>query len=104
MAEAASLSLKSVQAAVKAAVAEFPKFNVAMPEQVTVSYLIRGIPIYEPLATSATLGELQAFADAVAGHITTAQPELLDPKLKLTGKGAVLSFGGHVICGIPPVT
>jgi hypothetical protein len=105
MAEATSLSLKSVQAAVKAAVAEFPKFNVAMPEQVTVSYLIRGIPIYEPLATSATLGELQAFANAVAGHLTAAQPELLDPKLKSSkGKGAVLSFGGHVVCGIPPVT
>jgi len=103
MAQASSLNVKSVQAAVKAAVAEFPKFNLAPPTEIDVAYLIRGIPIPEPLASTVTLVEAQAFADAVAGHIGAAHPELL-ATLPGKAKGAVLSAGGHIICGIPPVT
>ena len=44
-----SISLKaftsSVQAAVKAAVAKHPKFNLPVPNGISVSYLIRGIPV-----------------------------------------------------------
>ncbi len=51
MAEAISISLskftESVQAAVKAAVAKHPKFKIDVPNAVTVSYLIRGIPVPE---------------------------------------------------------
>ena len=109
MAQANSISLSkltsSVQAAVKAAALNHPKFKLETPKGITVSYLIRGIPIPEALSASVTLGEMQAFADAIVGHVAEAQPavrDLVAPALK--GKGAVLSVGGHIICGFPPVT
>jgi hypothetical protein len=105
MAQATSISLKSVQAAVKAAVSEHPKFNLETPQEVTVSYLIRGIPIPDPLLAKVTLVEAQAFANSVAEHIAGAQPDVLEPTAQTSkGKGAVLSVGGHVVCGIPAVS
>jgi hypothetical protein len=103
MAQASSLSVKSVQAAVKAAVAEFPKFKVQEPTEIAVSFLIRGIPIPEPLAGTVTLNEAQSFANSVAGHIGTVSPEAV-AHIAAKGKGAVISVGGHIVCGIPPVT
>lgn len=107
MANATSISLSkftsSVQAAVKAAVAKHPKFKVDPPHAITVSYLIRGIPIPEAILAGVTVSETQAFANDVAGHIASAHPEVMAlsahaPK----GQGAILSIGGHLILGIPP--
>jgi hypothetical protein len=105
MAQAPSISLKSLQAAVKAAVSEHPKFNLETPQNVTDSYLIRGIPVPELLVANVAFGEVQAFADAVAENIAAAQPEVRDHMAKtVKGKGAVSSAGGHVTVGIPFVT
>jgi len=101
MAKATSISLKSVQAAVKAAVSEHPKFNLKTPQKLTVSYLISGFVMPDHLAEKATLSELQAFADTVAENIAGAQPQVLArAALTSKSKGAVLSAGGHVIIGV----
>lgn len=106
MAQAGSISLSkftaSVQAAVKAAVAKHPKFRVEVPNGITVSYLIRGIPVPEAILSAVTLGETQAFATDVAAHIASAQPEALGLAPNVAAEGAVLSIGRHVIVGIPP--
>src|SRR5215831_10693482 len=107
MAQAVSVSLSkftaSVQAAVKAAVAKHPKFKVDIPNAVTVAYLIRGIPVPEAIASAVTLGETQAFATDIAGHIAGAVPEALGLAARAPApEGAVLSLGRHVIVGIPP--
>jgi hypothetical protein len=108
MADAVSFSLSkftgAVQAAVKAAVAKHPKFKLEVPNAVTVSYLIRGIPIPDAIAAAATLAETQAFAAEVAGHIAQAQPEALGAATRTTPEPAVISIGRHVIVGIPPVS
>jgi hypothetical protein len=107
MAQAASISLSrltsSVQAAVKAAVAKHPKFKFEAPQGVTVAYLIRGFPVPDAVLSNVTFGETQAFANDVAAHIAGAQPEVFAVQGQPT-QGVVLSFGRHVICGIPPVT
>jgi hypothetical protein len=104
MPQAISISLSkftaSVQAAVKAAVAKHPKFKVDVPNSVTFSYLIRGIPVPEAILSTVTMGETQAFATDVATHIAGAHPEAFAP----AAEGAILSLGRHVILGIPPVT
>lgn len=106
MAQAISISLSefmaSVQAAVKAAVAKHPKFKVDVPNAVTFSYLIRGIPVSEAILSTVTMGETQAFATDVATHIAGAHPEAFAPAPP--AEGAILSLGRHVILGIPPVT
>lgn len=107
MAKATSISLSkltsAVQAAVKAAMVKHPKFTLETPQGLTVSYLIRGIPVPESLAANVTLGEAQAFADSVAEQIAVAQPAAFDRTAQtLKGKGAVLSVGGHIVVGIPP--
>jgi hypothetical protein len=91
-----------VQAAVKAAVAKHAKFKVEPPREVTISYLIRGIPAPDTLL-KATLGEAQAFADDVAAHIAGEQPQLFEAAGAPVTKGAILSINGHLILGIPPV-
>ena len=103
-----TISLKkftaSVQAAVKAAVAKHPKFKLEAPQRVTISYLIRGIPVPEALLSGLTLSETQAFANDVAGHIAGAHPEAFATAKggSAAAEGAVLSLGRHVIIGIPP--
>ena len=96
-----SISLKaftsSVQAAVKAAVAKHPKFNLPVPKGISVSYLIRGIPVPDEILAKVTVAETQAFAAEVAAHLGKAQ---VGGRPAAQG-GAVLSFGGHVIIGIP---
>lgn len=108
MAQATSISLskftESVQAAVKAAVAKHPKFKMDVPEAVTVSYLIRGIPVPDAILSAVTMGELQAFAGDVASRITSAHPEAFVTAGRPASEGVVYSFGRHVICGIPAVT
>jgi len=105
--QAISISLskftESVQAAVKAAVAKHPKFRVDVPNAVTISYLIRGIPVPEAILAAVTMGEMQAFAADVAAGITSAHPEAFAAAGRSASVGAVLSVGRHVICGIPPV-
>ncbi len=108
MAQAVSISLskftESVQAAVKAAAAKHPKFKIDVPHAVTVSYLIRGIPVPEPIASAVTMGDIQAFAGDVAAHIAGAHPEAFAAAGQPASAGAVLSIGRHVIVGIPPMT
>ncbi len=57
---------ESVQAAVKATVAKHPKFKLDVPNAVTVSYLIRGIPVPDAILSNVTLGE-------TGGHLRRAQ-------------------------------
>jgi hypothetical protein len=111
MAQATSISLSqftaAVQAAVKAAVQKHPKFKIDPPQAVAVSYLIRGIPVPETLLANVTLGETQAFANDVAAHIASAQPQALAGTQAGTHaaapQGAIYSNGRHLIIGIPPV-
>ena len=93
----------SVQEAVKAAMAKHPKFKVEVPNNVTISYLIRGIPVPEAILASVTLGETQAFAADVASHIAGAQPELFQSVGRGGAEGAILSIGRHILIGIPPI-
>jgi len=107
MTQARSISLSkftaSVQAAVKAAVAKHPKFSVDVPNAITVSYLIRGIPVPEAILSAVTMAELQTFASDIAAHVAGAHPEMAELISRTPGaQGAVLSVGRHVICGIPP--
>jgi hypothetical protein len=105
MAKPVSISLSkftaSVQAAVKAAVVKHPKFNLPTPHGVSMSYLIRGIPVPEEIVARVTLGETQAFATDVAAHIVQAHPEALSAVHQPGQAGAILSVGRHVILGIP---
>jgi len=98
-----SISLKaftsSVQAAVKAAVAKHPKFNLPVPNGISVSYLIRGIPVPDEILAKVTMAETQAFAGEVAAHLGRAQAGGV--AARPATQGAVFSFGGHVIIGIP---
>src|SRR5438105_11593260 len=61
MAQATSISLSkftaSVQAAVKAAAAKHPKFKVDPPHGISLSYLIRGFPIPDPILAQVTVSE-----------------------------------------------
>lgn len=108
MARATSISLSkftsTVQAAVTAAQQRNPKFKLDPVQGVTVSWAIRGIPVPWPLAETLTMGEVQTFADDVAGHIGGAHPELVTAAAGSSTHGAVMTFGRHIICGIPPVT
>jgi hypothetical protein len=100
-----SISLKaftsSVQAAVKAAVAKHPKFNLPVPNGISVSYLIRGIPVPDEILAKVTMAETQAFAAEVAAHLGKAQAGGVTAARPTAPGGAVLSIGGHVIIGIP---
>ena len=105
MAKPVSISLSklttSVQAAVKAAIAKHPKFNLQVPNAISVSYLIRGIPVSEEIASNVTLGETQALATEIAAHIAQAHPEALAAADPAAQGGTILSVAGHVIIGIP---
>ena len=95
---------ESVQAAVKAAVARHPKFKVDLPTAVTVSYLIRGIPVPESILSNASIAETQAFATEVAGQIASAFPQAFAAAGRAgSSEGAILSIGRHLIVGIPPI-
>jgi hypothetical protein len=100
-----SISLKaftsSVQAAVKAAAAKHPKFNLPVPNGVSVSYLIRGIPVPDEILAKVTVAETQAFAGEVAAHLAKAQAGGLSAVRPGAQAGAVFSIGGHLIIGIP---
>jgi hypothetical protein len=107
MAQATSISVSkfiaSVQAAVKAAAAKHPKFKLEAPNAITVSYLIRGIPVPEAILSQVTVGETQAFANEVASQIAGVHPEALGVAAGApTAQGAILSIGQHLIVGIPP--
>jgi hypothetical protein len=107
MAQATTISLSkftaAVQNAVKAAVAKHPKFKIDPPQGVSVYYIIRGIPIPDPILAQVTMGETQAFANEIAAGVAAAQPEAMAAGARGGGAGgAVLSVGGHCIVGIPP--
>lgn len=89
----------SVQAAVKAAVAKHPKFQLPEPNAVSLGYLIRGVPVPDGILSQVTVAETQAFASEVASHIGAALPEAF--AAARPAGGAVVSLGGHVILGIP---
>ena len=93
----------SVQAAVKAAVAKHPKFRqVPEPSAVSFAYLIRGVPVPDGILANVTVSEVQAFASDIAAQIGQAHPEALGAARQ--AQGVVLSYGGHVTCGIPAVS
>jgi hypothetical protein len=109
MAQATSISLSkftsTVQAAVKSAIEKHPKFQLPPPNAVSVSYLIRGIPVPDALLKNVTFAETQAFANDVAGAIAGAHPEVFSASGRpAAGNGAVISVGGHVVIGIPPLS
>ena len=91
----------SVQAAVKAAVANHPKFNLPVPNTISVGYLIRGIPVPDEILSKVTLSETQAFATEIATHIAQAHPDALAAVHQATRGGVILSVGRHIIIGIP---
>ena len=103
MAKPVSISLHrftaSVQAAVKAAVAKHPKFQLAEPNAISLGYLIRGIPVPDGVLSTVTVAETQAVASDIAAHIGQAHPEAFGAARP--AGGAVLSVAGHVIIGIP---
>jgi hypothetical protein len=105
MPQAKTISLSkftgAVQEAVKAAAQRHPKFKIDQPKGVSISYLIRGIPVPESILAGATLGETQAFANDVAESIASAHPEAVSAVHGATPRGAIVSIGGHVILGIP---
>ena len=106
MAKPVSISVNklstSVHAAVKAAMDKHPKFKFTVPNGITVSYLIRGIPVPEEIAAKVTLGETQAFATDVASHLTGAVPQLAAlHQSGHSGQGTILSIGRHILIGIP---
>jgi len=106
MAKPVSISMNkfasSVQSAVKAAMDKHPKFKFAVPNGVTVAYLIRGIPVPEEIALKVTLGETQAFATDVASHLAGAVPQFAAVHQAGQGaQGTILSIGRHVLIGIP---
>ena len=94
----------TVQAAVKAAVQKHPKFKIEIPQGVSFEYLIRGFPVPDTIFANVTLGEAQAFANEVAAHISTAQPEAFSEAHLASGggQGVLYAAGKHIICGIPP--
>lgn len=107
MAAATTVSLgkftSAVQASVKAAIRKHPKFKMDPPRTVTVSYLIRGIPVPDEILANVTFAETQDFANEVAAGVGRAggaagRAFALAPR----SKGAILSLGGHVILGFPP--
>jgi hypothetical protein len=108
MAQATTISLSkftsAVQAAVKAAAANHPKFKIAPPQAISVAFLIRGFPLPEAILNQVTMGETQAFANEVAAQITSAHAEFRAAAAHGPGGGAVISVGGHCIVGIPPAT
>ncbi len=108
MAQATSISLKkfteSVNAAVKAAMAKHPKFKLEQAQGISVSYLIRGIPVPDTLLHNVSLAEMQSFAADVAQHVAGANQELFRTGgAQAKPEGAVLSVGGRIIIGIPPI-
>jgi hypothetical protein len=107
MARASSVSLSkftaAVQAAVKAAVLKHPKFKMDPPRAITLSYLIRGIPVPIEVLNRVTFGETQDFANEVAARVgggPAGRAFAIAPRP--APKGAILSLGGHVILGFPP--
>lgn len=108
MAAATSISLKqftaSVQKAVQQAVANHPKFKgLTPPNNVTVSYLIRGIPVPEGILKTVTVSETEAFANDIAAGIAGAHPNVVSAVAPGGKQGAIISVGGHLIVGIPAV-
>lgn len=104
MTKPVSISLRkfsdSVQAAVKAAAAKHPKFQIPASNSIALGYLIRGIPVPDEVLSKVTIGETQAFAADIAARIGEAHPEAFGAARRPVG-GAVLSLGGHVIIGVP---
>jgi hypothetical protein len=107
MAQATTISLSqftaAVQTAVKAALLKHPKFKMDMPNAVAVSYLIRGIPVVDNIMANVTIGETQAFANEIAGHLGGAQSPAAAGEKLAAPQGVFYFNGRHVIVGIPAV-
>ena len=105
MAQAASISLskftETVQAAVKVAVQKHPKFKLEQPTQVSISYLIRGIPVPDAIAGNVLVRETQAFANEVAFQLGAGG--VLGATTTSAFEGTIYGHGRHLIIGIPVV-
>ena len=106
MAQAASISLskftETVQAAVKVAVQKHPKFKLEQPTQLSISYLIRGIPVPDAIAGNVTVRETQAFANEVAAQLG-AGGVIGAAGVGSAIEGTIYAQGRHLIIGIPAV-
>jgi hypothetical protein len=102
MPQAASISLskftEAVQSAVKAAVQKHPKFKVDQPTKLSISYLIRGIPVPDAIAANVSVHETQAFADEVASQLSAGG---FGDATATVPQGAIFSRARHLIVGIP---
>jgi hypothetical protein len=96
--KATSISVEKLSAtvasAVKAAVIKHPKIKVDPAGPLSLSYLIWGIPVPEPIGAALTMKEVQAFANDVAA-------KLGDGLQGTAVQGAVFSYGGHLTIGFP---
>jgi hypothetical protein len=106
MARATSVSLSkftaAVQSAVKAAMQKHPRFKMDPPSAITLSYLIRGIPVPDDILTRVTVAETQDFANEIANRVASSAGGRAFAIAPRPGpKGAILSVGGHVILGFP---
>ena len=116
MAQATSISLskftETVQAAVKAAAEKHPKFRMDRPTKLSISYLIRGIPVPDAIAGSVSVRETQAFANAfgIAGFLGPRVASQLGAagfgdasSTASMVEGSVYARGRHLVIGIPAV-
>jgi hypothetical protein len=90
-----------VQASVKAAIQKHPRFRMDPPTGVSLSYLIRGIPVPDDLLGRVTVEETQEFADDIAAGIGGTPVGRAAMAAGPRGKGAMIFVGGHLILGFP---
>jgi len=92
---------ETVQAAVKVAVQKHPKFKLEQPTQVSISYLIRGIPVPDAIAGNVSVRETQAFANEVAFQLGAGG--VLGATTTSAFEDTIYGHGRHLITGIPVV-
>jgi hypothetical protein len=110
MAQATSISVsklhKAVNAAVAAAGQKFPNFKPGPIQEIAYyPYWICGFPVPDPIYRQLQqqgLGEVNAIAGEIAGHLQGAVPEAFAGAPAAPGgggAGALYAFGGHIIIG-----
>src|SRR5262245_24407842 len=72
---------------------------ISVANAVSVSYLIRGIPVPESLVAHATVAETRAFAQDIASHVGSSPG--VAAAVGRPVEAAVYSRGNHIIVGIP---
>jgi hypothetical protein len=57
----------------------------------------------DALLHNATISELQSFATDVAQHVSAAHQDLFRQGGQPAAQGALISVGGRILIGIPPI-